>query len=69
MEKTISQSGVRNVTFEVVDKDNSQGIWDKMQVYSGSIQGKYYEVADNSWNRSANPVIDSQEVWNCDDYS
>ena len=66
-EKTISQPGVRNVTFEVVDKDNSQEIWDRMQVYSGSLLGKYYRVGDNSWNRPANQATDSQEVWDWDD--
>lgn len=68
-EKTISQPEVRNVTFEVVDKDNSQGIWDKMQVYSGSLQGKYYTVGDNSWNRLADRAIDLQVAWDWDDNS
>lgn len=70
-EETISQPGIspNNVIFEVLDKDKSQEIWDKLQTYSGSLQGKYYKVADNSWNRSADQAIDSQEVWDEDDNS
>ena len=64
----ISQPGISpcNVTFEVLDKDNSQKIWDNcISVYGGSLVGKYYEVADNSWNRKATDD-DLQEVWGGD---
>ena len=64
-EKTIYQPDV-HTTFEVVDKDKSQEIWDKLLGYSKSLQGKYYKVADNSWNRPADQAIDSQEVWDWD---